>query len=106
MSVVYAFVEGQWLECIADDFAQVHGRSEREWQLILEEWRQQRRHHGEKRVRGNGPRLAPFFGDLAAGEQGLLPRPRGLRGAALRAAVCGTTLAPPRPRPPDEAGSL
>jgi len=27
MSVVYAFVEGQWLECVADDFAQVHGRS-------------------------------------------------------------------------------
>lgn len=39
MSVVYAFVEGQWLECVADDFAQVHGRSEREWQLILEDMR-------------------------------------------------------------------
>ena len=30
MGVVYAFVGGQWLECIADDYGQVHGRSERE----------------------------------------------------------------------------
>lgn len=30
MGAVYAFVQGQWLECIADDYAQVHGRSERE----------------------------------------------------------------------------
>jgi hypothetical protein len=36
---VYAFVRNQWLECIADDYAQVHGRSEREWHLILDEWR-------------------------------------------------------------------
>ena len=65
MSVVYAFVEGQWLECVADDFAQVHGRSEREWQLILEEWRQQHRQHGQKRVHVNGVLLAQFLGIFA-----------------------------------------
>ena len=27
MGVAYAFIDGQWLECIADAYAQVHGRS-------------------------------------------------------------------------------
>src|SRR5258706_14799685 len=29
MGVAYAFIEGQWLECIGGEYAQVHGRSER-----------------------------------------------------------------------------
>src|ERR1019366_589225 len=37
MGVAYAFIEGQWLECIADEYGVVHGRSEREWFLILDE---------------------------------------------------------------------
>jgi putative transposase len=102
MSVVYAFVEGQWVECVADDFAQVHGRSEREWQLILEEWRQQRRHHGQKRVRVNGALLAQFLEDIAAEEQVLLQRQRDLEGQAIRAAICGTPVVPTRPRPQTE----
>ena len=106
MSVVYAFVEGQWLECIADDFAQVHGRSEREWQLILEEWRQQRRHHGQKRVRVNGALLAQFLVDIAAEEQVLLQRQRDLEGQAIRAAICGTPVVPTRPRPQTEEDPL
>jgi putative transposase len=99
MSVVYAFVEGQWLECVTDDFAQVHGRSEREWQLILEEWRQQQRLHGQKRVRVNGTLLAQFLVDIAAEEQVLLQRQRDLEGQAIRAAICGTPVAPTPPRP-------
>jgi mannose-6-phosphate isomerase-like protein (cupin superfamily) len=35
MGVAYAYIDGQWLECIADTYAQVHGRSEKEWNLIL-----------------------------------------------------------------------
>jgi hypothetical protein len=38
MSVAYAFIEGQSLECAADAFLQVQGRSEREWHLLLDEW--------------------------------------------------------------------
>jgi len=97
MSVVYAFVEGQWLECVADDFAQVHGRSEREWQLILEEWRQQHRQHGQKRVHVNGVLLAQFLEEIAAEEQVLLQRQRDLEGYAIRAAILGTPVAPMRP---------
>jgi putative transposase len=106
MSVVYAFVEGQWLECVADDFAQVHGRSEREWQLILEEWRQQRRHHGQQRVRVNGALLAQFLEDIAAEEQVLLQRQRDLEGQAIRAAICGTPVVPTRPHPQTEDDPL
>ena len=106
MSVVYAFVEGQWLECVADNFAQVHGRSEREWQLILEEWRQQQRQHGQKRVRVNGALLAQFLEAIAAEEQVLMQRQRDLEGHAIRAAICGTPVAPPRPRPEVEEEPL
>jgi putative transposase len=55
MGVVYLFLDGQWLECLADDYALVHGRSEQEWELILEEWREQQRQHGQKRITINGP---------------------------------------------------
>jgi putative transposase len=106
MSVVYAFVEGQWLECIADDFAQVHGRSEREWQLILEEWRQQQRQHGQQRVRVNGALLGQFLADIAAEEQVLLQRQRDLEGQAIRAAILGTPVAPTRPRAQHEEEPL
>ncbi|HEU5380852.1 MAG TPA: hypothetical protein VFV38_35970 [Ktedonobacteraceae bacterium] len=34
MGFVYACIGGQWIECIADTSAHVHGRSEREWNLI------------------------------------------------------------------------
>ncbi len=106
MSVVYAFVEGQWLECVADDFAQVHGRSEREWHLILEEWRQQQRQHGQKRVRVTGALLAPFLEALAAEEQVLLQRQRDLEGHAIRAAILGTPTAPTPPRLQDDDKAL
>jgi len=61
MGIVYAYIGGQWLECIADDFAQVHERSEREWHLILEEWREHQRQHQQKRITLNGPLLAQFL---------------------------------------------
>ena len=61
MGVIYAFIDGQWLECIADNYAQVHGRSEKEWDLILEEWREHQRQHSHKRQTLNGPLLAQFL---------------------------------------------
>ena len=96
MSVVYAFVDGQWLECIADAFAQVHGRSEREWQLILDEWRAQQRQHGQKRLTINGPLLAQFLEDVAAEERILLQRQHDLEEQALRDAILDTQTMAPR----------
>jgi putative transposase len=89
MGVVYVFVQGQWLECIADDYAQVHGRSEREWHLILEEWRAHQRQHGKVRARINGPLQARFLETLEADERVFLQQQRDYEERALREAVLG-----------------
>jgi putative transposase len=94
MGVVYAFLEGQWLECIADVFPLVHGRSEREWRLLLEEWRAQRRQQGQQRLTLDASRLAAFLEEVAAEERLLAQRQRDLEERALR----DTVLGPSRPR--------
>jgi putative transposase len=74
MGFSYAYIGDQWIECVADAFLQVHGRSEREWNVILEEWREQQRQHNLKRVTLNGPRLAEFLRELEKDEAWLLQR--------------------------------
>jgi putative transposase len=89
MGVAFAFIEGQWLECIADEYAHVHGRSEREWLLILDEWREQQRQHGKKRVTVNGPLLAQFLEEMIAEEEVLLQQQRDHEAQSLREALLG-----------------
>jgi putative transposase len=89
MGVAYAFIEGQWLECIADEYAHVHGRSEREWSFILDEWREQQRQHGKKRVTVNGPLLAQFLEEMLAEEEVLLQQQRDHEAQAIREAIVG-----------------
>jgi len=89
MGVVYVFVQGQWFECIADNYAQVHGRSEREWHLILDEWRAHQRQHGKARTQVNGPLQAHFLEALAADERMLLQQQRDYEERALRDAILG-----------------
>ncbi len=89
MGVAYTFLDGQWLECLADDYALVHGRSEREWDLILDEWREHLRQHGQKRITINGPLLAQFLEEVAVEEQILLQRQRDLEEQAIREAILG-----------------
>ena len=96
MGVVYTFLDGQWLECVADDYALVHGRSEREWDLILEEWREHLRQHGQKRITINGPLLATFLEEVAAEEQLLLQRQRDLEEQTIREAILGKRNSGPR----------
>jgi putative transposase len=100
MSRAYAFVEGQWLPCTADAFLQVQGRSEREWELILDEWREQQRQHGKKRVTVNGPLLAQFLEEVATEEQLLLQQQRDLEGLSIREAIVGQS---PMTGPPPSA---
>ncbi|TME65233.1 MAG: DDE-type integrase/transposase/recombinase [Chloroflexi bacterium] len=104
MGFVYAYIGGQWIECIADAFAQVHGRSEREWNLILDEWREQQRQHNQKRITINGPLLAQFLQKLQGDEALLLQRKLDLEEQAQREAILlkrpktpePTLSAPPR----------
>lgn len=87
MGVAYAYIGGQWLEGIADAFASVHGRSEREWNVILDEWREQQRQHSQKRITLNGPLLAHFLQHLESDEALLLQRQRDLEEQAQRSAL-------------------
>lgn len=89
MGVVYVFVQGQWLECIADSYAQVHGRSEKEWRLVLDEWRAHQRQHGKARTQINGPLQARFLEELQADERLLLQQQRDYEEHAMRDAVVG-----------------
>ncbi len=86
----YAFVEGQWLPCTADIFLLVEGRSEREWEVIVDEMRAQQRQHGKKRVTVNGPLLAQFLEEVATEEQLLLQQQRDLEGQSIREAIEGS----------------
>jgi putative transposase len=102
MGFAYAYIDGQWLECIAETFLQVHGRSEHEWNLILEEWREHQRQHHLKRVALNGPRLAEFLRELEKDEAWLLQRQRDLEEQPQREALRLTgSLSTQETRPTD-----
>ncbi len=88
LSIAYAFVEGQWLQCSADAYLSVEGRSEREWELILEEWREQQRANGRKRVSVDASLLARFLEEVLA-EEPLLQQQRDLEGMSIRSAIVG-----------------
>jgi putative transposase len=98
MGVVYAYIGGQWLECIADAYGQVHGRSEREWNLVLNEWREQQRQHAQKRISLNGPLLAQFLQKLEHDEALLLQQQRDFEEQPLRASLL-LRAQPVRPEP-------
>ena len=89
MGVTYAYVDGQWIECIADAYAQVHGRSEKEWNLILDEWREHQRQHAHKRVTLNGPLLAHFLQQVEQEETFSLQHQREYEEQTLRSASLG-----------------
>jgi putative transposase len=89
MSLIYAFVDGQWLRCTADAFLQVQGRSEREWELILSEWREQQRVHHRKRVTLDSSRLAAFLEEVLTEDALLSQRQRDLEGVSIREAIVG-----------------
>jgi putative transposase len=96
MGVVYAYIDGQWLGCIADAYAQVHGRSEKEWNLILDEWREHQRQHAQKRVTLNGPLLAQFLQQVEQEETFSLQHEREYEEQALRSASLGSHSRLPR----------
>jgi hypothetical protein len=95
MSIAYAFVDGQWLTCTADTFLQVQGRSEREWELILDEWREQQRAHHRKRMSLDSSRLAAFLQEVLTEEALLSQQQRDLEGASIREAIVGQAKTTP-----------
>jgi len=89
MGVAYAFVDGQWLTCTADAFLQVQGRSERAWELVLDEWREQQRAHGRKRTTIDSTLLGTFLEEVLQEEPLLRQQHYDLEETALREAILG-----------------
>jgi hypothetical protein len=96
MGVAYAYIGGQWLECIADAYAQVHERSEKEWNLILDEWREHQRQHAQKRITLNGPLLAHFLQQVEQEEAFSREREREYEEQTFRRACLGVDPDLPR----------
>ncbi len=90
MSLAYAFVQGQWLQCSADAYLSVSGRSEREWEMILDEWREQQRANGRRRVSVDGHELARFLEEVLTEEPLLQQQQRDLEGVSIREAIVGS----------------
>ena len=89
MGIAYAFVDGQWLTCTADAFLQVQGRSEQAWELILDEWREQQRAHGRKRMTVDSSLLGTFLEEVLLEEPLLKQQHCDLEETALREAILG-----------------
>lgn len=89
MGIAYAFVDGQWLTCTADAFLQVQGRSERAWELILDEWREQQRTHGRKRMTIDSTLLGAFLEEVLLEEPLLRQQHCDLEETSLREAILG-----------------
>jgi len=70
----------------------VQGRSEREWELILSEWREQQRAHHRKRVSIDSARLATFLEEVLAEETLLFQQQRDLEGVSIREAILGQSI--------------
>jgi transposase InsO family protein len=99
-SVAYAYVQGQWVRCISEHYAQFQGRSEREIHLASAELRKRRQQHTQQSPI-SGQQLASFLTSLEAEE--LLHEQR-RRDAERRAsqseaesAATPPSEAPPRP---------
>ncbi|HBQ99296.1 MULTISPECIES: TnsA endonuclease N-terminal domain-containing protein [unclassified Roseofilum] len=65
-SIAYAFVQGQWVECISQYYAEFQGRSEKELRLATSELRN--RHRNNKKSKISAKKLANFLSSVEAQE--------------------------------------
>jgi putative transposase len=83
MGVAWAYVAGQWVSCIANRYQEVHGRSEREWDIAVTEWKHDMRVLGKEKMRVDGLRLAKFLAENEAREAILAQRMRDLEARGI-----------------------
>jgi len=83
LGVAWAYVSGQWVTCFANRYQEVHGRSEREWDIAVTEWRHDMRVMGKEKVRADGQRLAKFLAENEAREVILAQRMRDLEAQGI-----------------------
>jgi putative transposase len=86
---VYVFVEKQWVACQSSYYAQFQGRSERELQVVMAEWRQQLR-ADPQRQRLTAERLVAFWERVEQQETILLQRIKDQESRPVREQIEGT----------------
>ncbi len=98
--IAYAYVQGRWVRCISEYYAQFQGRSEREIQLASAELRKRRQQHAPQSPLSGG-QLASFLSSLEAEELLHEQRRRDAERQASQPEAevpeLPTTEAPPRP---------
>ena len=92
IGVAYVFVQGQWITCQSEYYAQLHGRSERELQVITTELRHAQ-HADPQRQAQSMERLIAFWQRTEAHEQVLLQRMKDQESRPLREALHGPAAA-------------
>ncbi len=87
--VSYAYVRGQWVRCISQNYSIFHGRSEREIQLATQELRQQYKQHSQ-RFTITAKALASFLEETQTVESILLQRLKDIEAKEILATISGT----------------
>lgn len=94
--LAYAFVKGEWVECISEHYASFQGRTQREIQVATDELRRRNRLHGQ-RFSVTAAKLADFITSVEAQEALLTQRRRDYEAKTVFALMNGTEtpIAPP-----------
>ena len=88
--VAYAYVRGQWVRCISQNYSIFHGRSEREIQLATQELRQQYKQHSQ-RFTITAKALASFLEETQTVESILLQRLKDIEAKEILSTISETS---------------
>ena len=83
VGTAYAFVDGQWVECISECYTVLHGRSEREVHLASEELRKRHGNHSSQ-FDITARKLAEFLESVEVDEAILIQRLSDLEARSLQ----------------------
>ena len=83
VGTAYAFVDGQWVECISECYTVLHGRSEREVHLASEELRKRSGNHSGQFAM-TARKLAEFLESVEVEEAILIQRLSDLEARSLQ----------------------
>jgi len=97
--IAYAYIRGQWVECISEHYSSFKGRSEKEILLATEELRQRHKNH-TKKFKFTAKYLAEFLSSTEAEEVLLSQRLRDAQGQEVFRVIAGDL---PNPIPYSQA---
>jgi len=93
IGVAYAFVQGNWVQCLSEHYLQLRGHTEREIQIASAELRKSRQNHGQG-ISVTAKRLADFLASAEAHEAVLAQRQHDLETRDVLARMGGYRMMP------------